>query len=357
MFEDRTADNIMDEMLAGFGAGVRTDEGSLAYNACAKIAEKLEEIYADMEDIFDNMNIDTMDLAHLIPYAQERGLSFRYATYPVVKGEFSQEMEIGSRLSCQDYIYEVTELIEGVEGFGYRLQCETEGTEANGTLGELLPVDYIDNYEGGQITEIISAGEDDEDTEAFRQRVIQSFQSLAFGGNKADYRRFINAIEGVGGCKPKRRAADSSWIYCTIISNAYGKPSEELVKTVQSLVDPETNHGEGDGAAPVCHNVLISGVEEAEVDVETCITWADGYSTEKNLSQINEVLDAYLLKLRMEWEKNEFNSTIVRISQIDARIMGIEGVVDVTGTKINTEERNLTVPYHAVPVRGDVNVI
>ena len=354
MFEDRTAENIMDEMLAGFGAGVRTDEGSLAYNACAKIAEKLEEIYADMEDIFDNMNIDTMDLAHLIPYAQERGLSFRYATYPVVKGVFSQEMEIGSRLSCQDYIYEVTDKIEG---FAYRLQCETEGAEANGTLGELAPVDYIDNYEGGQITEIISAGEDDEDTEAFRERVIQSFQSLAFGGNKADYRRFINAMEGVGGCKPKRRSSDSPWIYCTIISNDYGKPSEELVKTVQSLVDPETNHGEGDGAAPVCHNVLISGVEEAKVDVETCITWDDGYGTEGSMSQINEALDTYLLKLRMEWENNEFNDTIVRISQIDARIMGIEGVLDVTGTKINMAPGNFMVPYHAVPVKGDVNVI
>ncbi len=354
MFEDRTAENILDEMLTGFGAGVRTDEGSLAFNACAKIAEKLEEAYADMEDIFDNINIDTMDLAHLIPYAQERGISFRYATFPAVRGVFYQEIETGLRFSCQDYIYEVTGKIEGFE---YRLQCETEGTEANGTLGELVPVDYIDNYKGGQITEIISAGEDDEDTEAFRQRVIQSFQSLAFGGNKADYRRFINAIEGVGGCKPKRRAAGSPWIYCTIISNVYGKPSEELVKTVQSLIDPETNHGEGDGAAPICHNVLVSGVEEVKIDVETCITWDDGYSTDKNLSQINEALDAYLLKLRMEWENNEFNNTIVRISQIDARIMGIEGVVDVVGTKINMEERNLTVPYHAVPIKGDVNVI
>ncbi len=354
MFEDRTAENIMEEMLAGFGVGVRTDEGSLAYNACAKIAEKLEEIYADMEDIFDNMNIDTMDLAHLISYAQERGISFRYATFPVVKGVFNQEIEIGARLSCQDYIYEVVEHIEGHE---YKLQCETEGTEANGATGELTPVDYIDNYGGGQITEIISAGEDDEDTEVFRERVIQSFQSLAFGGNKADYRRFVNAIEGVGGCKPKRREAGSPWVCCTIISNSYGKPSEELVKTVQSLIDPETNHGEGDGAAPVCHNVLISGVTETKVDVETCITWDDGYSTEGSQSQIEETLETYLLKLRQDWEGNEFNDTIVRVSQIDARIMGIEGVLDVKDTKINMQPGNLMVPYDAVPVKGEVNVI
>ena len=43
MYEDRVFDTIMEEMMAAFGRDVRTDEGSLAYNACAKIAEKLEE--------------------------------------------------------------------------------------------------------------------------------------------------------------------------------------------------------------------------------------------------------------------------------------------------------------------------
>ena len=49
MFDDRLFDNIMQEMMETFGAEVRTDEGSLAYNACTKIAEKLEEIYGDMD--------------------------------------------------------------------------------------------------------------------------------------------------------------------------------------------------------------------------------------------------------------------------------------------------------------------
>lgn len=36
MFENRTYDVLMAEMLEEFGVDVRTDEGSLAYNACAK---------------------------------------------------------------------------------------------------------------------------------------------------------------------------------------------------------------------------------------------------------------------------------------------------------------------------------
>ena len=48
MFNDRTFDVIMEEMMRGFEADVRTDEGSLAYNACARIAIKQEEIYGEM---------------------------------------------------------------------------------------------------------------------------------------------------------------------------------------------------------------------------------------------------------------------------------------------------------------------
>ena len=66
MYEDKTYNNIMAEMMADFGADVRTDEGSLAFNACAKVAEKLEDVYGDMDEIDKNMYPDTQDLPHLI---------------------------------------------------------------------------------------------------------------------------------------------------------------------------------------------------------------------------------------------------------------------------------------------------
>lgn len=43
MFDDRLFDNIMQEMMETFGAEVRTDEGSLAYNACAKLLKNLRK--------------------------------------------------------------------------------------------------------------------------------------------------------------------------------------------------------------------------------------------------------------------------------------------------------------------------
>lgn len=353
MFDDRLFDVIMGEMMDTFGQEVRTDEGSLAYNACAKIAEKLEEVYGDMDALSDNMLPDTQDLAHLIRYAGERGISYRYATAPVARGRFRQEIELGEQFICNDYTYTVTELIEG---YDFRLECETEGTEANTNFGELEPVDYVDEYLGGELTELLVAGTDDEDEERFRQRVLESFHSEAFGGNKADYRQYIDDIAGVGGCKPERRAADSPWVIVTVISSEYDVPSDDLIGQIQTAVDPEQNHGEGDGMAPICHNVLIKPVEAVPVNVEAAVTLDTGYTAEECKTQIAEAIEGYLKELREAWESNEHNSTVVRVSRAESHILTVEGVLDITDTTLNGSDGNLVLTYTQIPTLGEVTL-
>ena len=354
MFDDRLFDTIMQEMMSTFGANVRTDEGSLAYNACVKIAQKLEEVYGDMSDINDNLLVDTMDLAHLISYASERGVVYRYATAPVVKGVFNQEIEIGERFFCNNYMYTVTELIDG---FNYKMLCGTEGTEANVNLGALNPVDYVDDWKGGEITEIIVAGLDDQDEEEFRQSIKKSFTNFSFGGNRADYRGYINSLEGVGGCKPIRRASDSSWINVWIISNTYDVPSTELVNDVQSAVDPEENHGEGEGLAPICHSVKIYPVEGVAINVNATVTFDSGYSSSTSLEAIKSAINEYLVGLREGWGDLDKEGMIVRLAQIEAKIISVEGVLDVTGTTLNGAVQNISLDFKQIPVLGGVTLV
>ena len=51
---------------------------------------------------------------------------------------------------------------------------------------------------------MVIPGEDEEDTEVFRQRYMDSLNAQAFGGNRADYLEKVNAIPGVGGVKVYR---------------------------------------------------------------------------------------------------------------------------------------------------------
>lgn len=355
MFDDRTYNNILDEMLDEFGQDVDTGEASLAFNACDKIAEKLEETYGDMDAINRNMSPDTMDLDHLIQYGElQRGVSYNYATAPVVKGEFQQEIEIGQQFICNDFTYTVSELIDG---FAYKLTCDTEGVEANTNTGELVPADYVDDYKGGKITEILRSGMNDEDEEVYREKVIETFYSKAFGGNIADYREKVDELDGVGGCKPKRRDRTSSWIYITIIGSDFGVPSQEIVKRVQDAVDPEQSHGEGDGIANICHNVLIQAVEAVPVSVSVKVVWDSGYSTDTSKSEIEAAIQEYLSTIRKSWESSKMNNQYIRISQVEARILSVEGVIDVIETKLNDKEENVTLAYTQIPTFGGVAIV
>lgn len=65
----------------------------------------------------------------------------------------------------------------------------------------LIPVEYVQGLTHAELVELLIPGDDEEETEAFRQRVLDSFQSQAFGGNQADYREKVLAMPGVGTSK------------------------------------------------------------------------------------------------------------------------------------------------------------
>lgn len=51
-----------------------------------------------------------------------------------------------------------------------------------------------------------------------------------------------------------------------------------------------------------------------------------------------------------KWADNDY--LVVRISQIESRIMAIQGVIDISGTKINGNAANLTLTPFEIPVFG-----
>ena len=354
MFEDKNFEEIQKNMMASFNNEIRTDEASLAYNACCKIAEKLEDIYADMSFLYDNILPDTQDLDHLIRFAAEHNVEYRYATKPIVKAVFNQNIDIGESFTCNDYTYIVS---EHIEDYTYKLECQTVGTEANTNIGVLDPISYIEGYDIGKIVEILIKGEDDEDEEVFRKRVMDSFQNTSFSGNKAAYRTYIDKIPGVGGCKPMRVEEDSVWIYVYLINSDYTVPSSELIAQVQDLVDPTSSHGEGDGIAPIDHYVKIAPVQSEKINIETHITFDTGYSISTSKSAIESAIESYLSELRKSWEVNEKSDTIIRIAQIESRLLNIPGILDVDGTKINDKLQNMILSFDYIPLKGEIKIV
>jgi uncharacterized phage protein gp47/JayE len=350
MYENVTYEVILQRMLDTVPADIDKREGSVIWNALAPAAAELQEMYISLDAVLNETFADTATRDYLIKRAAERGVIPEPATFAILQGEFNIDVPLGSRFSLDEFNYEATEKISlGV----YKLQCETTGAAPNQFLGTLIPIDYIEGLTSAQLTAVLIPGEDEEDTEVFRQRYFNSLETQAFGGNVADYKDKVNLLAGVGGVKVYPVWNGGGTVKLVIIDSSFNQPSATLIDSVQTAVDPLVNQGVGDGLAPIGHTVTVAGVGTTIVDIATTITYQDGWTWADIQASAETVIDDYLDELSATWADNE--NLIVRISQIETRLLDVAGVLDIANTTINTVASNLTLAADNIPTRGVVS--
>lgn len=357
MYEDQTYEKILERSLARVGADVDKREGSLIMNAIAPVSAEHANIYILLDGIISDGYADTASREYLIRRCAERGITPHPATQAVLKGKFNMEIPIGSRFNLDELNYKAIEFIESKsEGealyYYYQMQCETVGTEGNKHFGELSSIEFISNDLEGSLIELLIPAEDDEDTEILRKKYFASFSSNPFGGNKQDYKDKTNSLDGVGGTVVIPVWDGGGTVKLIIIDSEFSKPTPELIAFVQEAIDPDPR-GTGTGIAPIGHIVTVVGATEKVINVSCTVILLEGYTLTPIKAKIQEAIEGYLLEMRKVWENG---SLIVRISQIENRILSIEGVLDVLNTKINGSTENLPLNVEEIPVIGKVEV-
>lgn len=359
MYEDETLEVIQERILGRVSDSIDKREGSIIYDAIAPMVVELAQLYVSLGNLIDCTFADTAPREYLIRRAAERGLSPTAATYAVGIGVFTSseragsEVAVGSRFSSGKYNWTATEKLS--DGRFY-LTCETAGALPNSETGQLIPITYIDGLETAALESIAIYGEDEEDTEVFRQRYFNSFNSQAFGGNKQDYYNKITEQAGVGGCKVYRatNAAGKlvgAHVLAVITDSAHGVPSSTLISAVQQVIDPGGDQ-EGDGLAPIGHICHIAGATGVTVNITAKITYDTGYSFEALKSHIETAIDNYFLSLNETWDKQ--SSLVVRISVIESHILAINGIIDIEDTTLNNASSNLILGANEIALRGEI---
>lgn len=405
MYENKDFDSIMEEMLASVSDKLDKREGSVIYDAIAPMAMELAQAYIDMDMILNEAYADTASYYYLIKRAAERGIYPKEETYAVCKmvvEPIDTPISIGDRFALNDLNYEVTSIIDAVAGT-YQLTCETAGIVGNQQLGDLLTIESkedLSDMETATITEILIPGEEEEDVEDFRERYFDSFTNISFAGNVADYKKRVADISGVGACKVIRMwekgydpakfipsPAVSEWIdkqssdaigedvyqwmkavydaakdklftvggtiRLYIINSDYKVPSDSLIQKVQTDIDPDSETGEGYGLAPIGHVVKVMGVKEFRISVEIMAVYKNGHTFETVKESVKNTIDNYFSELSRDWSTEE--RLVVRKSQIESRLLAIDGIIDITEVKLNGAIDNVMLEEDAIPVRGDVS--
>ena len=352
MYEHVTYEDILQRMLDRIPNNIDKREGSIIYDALASAAVELQLAYIELDAVMNECFADTASRTYLIRRANEIGIIPNPATNAILKGVFTPASidVLGKRFSCGEFNYVAIEKITDGE---YQMQCETTGVNGNANFGQMIPIDYIEGLETAELTDILIHGEDEEDTEVFRNRYFQSFESQAFGGNVADYKQKTKSIEGVGGVKVVPVWNGGGTVKLTITNDDFGVPTDKLIASVQNAIDPVGHSGEGIGIAPISHVVTVFGVTGKTIDIVTNITYQSGWTWDSAKSYILNAIDLYFKELSEMWDENE--NLIIRISQLESRLLSCEGVLDVTNTTLNGSTSNMLLDVNELPIRGTVN--
>lgn len=355
MFENMTFENIMDRCLARVSSSVDKREGSIVYDAIAPAAAELAILYIELAYLMDRAFPDTETGEDLTKKCQERSVFRNDAKFAIRKGYFEKEdgsaceVEIGTRFSGGDINFTV---IERVVAGQYRLTSETAGAVGNEYVGGLFPINYVPDLAAARLADILIPGEDEESDDSLRARYFASLASQAFGGNIADYKDKVEQLQGVGAVKVFPVWNGGGTVKVVVVDSEWAVPSSDLVQSVQEAVDPVGTQGTGVGLAPIGHVVTVAGVRGTTINVSFSLTFDTGASWASVQTAVKAAIQSYFDELTHTWADTD--GLIVRVSQIETKVLNVAGVIDITRTEINGQTANISLDADAIPVLGVV---
>lgn len=355
MYEGQTFEAIMERCMDRVATSVDKREGAIVYDAVAQAAAELAILYIELEYNRNRGFPDTAAGQDLTDKCKEGRIFREAATCAIRKGYFEgangagYDPPIGSRFSGGGINFAV---IRSIGSGQCQLQAETAGAVGNGYIGTLYPIDSMEGLTAARLADILIPGEDEEDDETLRRRYLESLRSWAFGGNMADYRQKVLSMQGVGGCKVLPVWAGGGTVLVLLVDSEWKAPSDELISAVKNALDPAENSGQGYGMAPIGHSVTVRKVLEKPINVSLQLSYASGISYNDVKQAVEAAIQGYFQELVQSWADS--TSLTVRISQIENRILDVEGIVDIGGTSLNGSPANAVLNMDAIPVLGSV---
>lgn len=184
--------------------------------------------------------------------------------------------------------------------------------------------------------EDFSGGEDVEDDESLRNRILVSFATLPNGSNRAYYETTALNTEGVGAASAISRPRGVGSVD-VIVASDDGVPSRELVAKVDSKLSKERE---------ICVDLKVLAPKRVSVDVKVAIEIEDGDRYEVVKANTQKALD------------NHFDGKLlgknVLLAQIGNVVFQVPGV---SNYKILSPSQDVEISKNELPVAGNISVV
>ena len=357
---DADEKEIYRRMVEDIPIDIDTSEGSIAYDLLHPTAVEVERIKQfDLDYLFQQIWPQFAEGVALDYHGEARGLRRKQATPAVgiltVTGEAGTIIEQGDLFATEGYAsipsmsYQADEETvipeEGVVDIA--VTCTETGSEGNCTAGKVIVIEDTDDAVEECINNAaFTGGTDEEDDDAYRQRILDFDQarSTSYSGSMADYRRWANEVSGVGSAIVIP-AQDDSGLVTIVITDGNGDPATEgLCEDVYNyIMKPDDPYNR---LAPI--NALLSVIPPIPVDLDIAGT------LELRDAALEDIENAFIEAMQ-DYYPTAISDGEIRYQKV-ANILGdIDGVYDFTGLTVNGGTSNIPIEAYQSPVIQNLN--
>lgn len=339
----KTYEQLLGEALSKIPDTLDKREGSIIYDALSPACYVLAGYYMDIELYKEQSSVSSTYGSYLDEKVKEQGLTRITATKALKKGTFTFDNEpaviaIGTRFSTLNNDSLIYCVESEISAGNYALRCETAGMTGNNYMGDLVPISNGIKLDKAVMSELIVAARETETDDELRARFYDSVNKSPFGGNIAQYKENLLAIEGIGDAQIYPTWNGGGTVKCSVVAADYSIVSEQLINQVQIIMDPQEFTGKGLGIAPIGHTVTICTPSEKQISVTCTLDLTSGTNLSSIQSEVEKSIQQYLLNVRKEWgsiDTLKISSIYVYYSQIMAAILSTSGVANVRELSIN----------------------
>lgn len=354
-------------------------QGSIIFDTTSPNSYVVAFFFLQLRQYYSDTFLSTATGDALDRKAEEFGLTRRQATYAVKRCDFYDRNDnlvdvplgttrVATRTTAPiNYFAEEQYSSGGTPLVGvYRMRCEVAGTIGNEYTGECIQISNVPGIARIIMSDTLVPAQDTETDDEFRQRIINSVNYQAFGGNVQDYVDLALGIDGVGSVQVYPVWDGGGTVKLSILDPSYQPISEDFQDELLALIDPENYVGErgtGLGLAPIDHKVTIDTATELVINVNASVSIEVGYTLSQLQPSIEEAIETYLASIRQDWgNRDEYNRYILGVYRalITSRILGVTGITNVTDVTINGADADIqlteTSTLQQLPVLGTVTI-
>ncbi len=337
MFEDMTYENILADMLSRVTNDVDKREGSVLYDAIAPCAYQLAQTYFYLNNFLDLVSGDTAVGEYLDRVVADYGMTRKSATYAVRKVETTGALDdiVETRWALGTTSYSIKEKLSSNT---YSASCEQSGEIGNAYSGTL---ENIDNVSGvtATLTDIISAGQDEETDDNLRARFYQRVQSTSTSGNIYDYKKWALEVPGVGDARVFPLWDGNGTVKVIIVDENMAIDPElptqvfNYVETVRPIGAAVTVTCPGEKLINIIANVALDG--------------------SRTLEEVRAVFNS----LVADYFKDAiFDFYTISYAKIGSLLLSVPGVADYNSLLINNGTANIAIGDVEMPILGVITL-